>query len=139
VFGPRPPRHLAALLARAADQQPAHGVTCIEQDGEHVLTYPELRSRAERIMAGLRAAGLLPGDTVIFQFDRNPDFIAAFWGCELGGFVPAPISVPTVLDPSGPAATKLKNVWRLLAGPPVLTRWFRCWGGCRCGTGSRWS
>ncbi len=118
--GDRPSR-LADLLVRAAERFPAHGVTCIERDGEHVMTYPELMERARRVMAGLVAVGLRPGDPVLFQLDRNVDFVAAFWGCVLGGFVPAPIAVPATPDPTSGPATKLRNVWQLLGRPRVLT------------------
>jgi acyl-CoA synthetase (AMP-forming)/AMP-acid ligase II/NADP-dependent 3-hydroxy acid dehydrogenase YdfG len=120
-FVDRPPDDLPCMLARAADLQPTHGVTFVEQDGEQTIPYPELRDQAERIMAGLRAAGVRPGDPVVFQLDRNVDFIEAFWGCLLGGFVPVPIPVSTVPDPEGPAATKLKNVWQSLGRPLVIT------------------
>ncbi|HTE44131.1 MAG TPA: AMP-binding protein, partial [Gemmatimonadaceae bacterium] len=121
VWDAESPKQLSDLLARAASRFPTHGVTCIEHDGEYTIAYPELKERAERIMAGLRAAGIQPRDIVIFQFDRNPDFVAAFWGCILGGFVPAPISVSLMGDPSSPAATKLRNAWHLLGCPFVLT------------------
>ena len=115
------PRDLPDLLRRAAEQRPTHGVTCVEQDGEHAVTYPELCRRAERVMAALRWTGLHPGDPVVFLLDRNLDFVTAFWGCVLGGFVPVPMPVPTALDPTGPGAAKLKSTWLLLGRPLVIT------------------
>ncbi|MEP6491997.1 MAG: SDR family NAD(P)-dependent oxidoreductase [bacterium] len=121
LWDAEPPTQMSDLLARTAARYPENTVTCVEHDGEFVFTYPELKNRAERIMAGLRSAGIRAGDIVIFQFDRNPDFVAAFWGCVLGGFVPAPISVSVMGDPASPAATKLRNAWHLLGCPFVLT------------------
>lgn len=54
-------------------------------------------------MAGLRTRGLRPGDPVIFQFEYNDDFIAAFWACACGEFVPAPIAVPALADSAAAA------------------------------------
>ena len=117
-----PPRRLGDLLVRAATRCPDHTLTFLDGGAEQVMTYRDLLAQAERTMAGLRAAGMKRGDTVIFQFDRNADFILAFWACLLGGFVPAPISVPPVSDAGAPATLKLKNAWELLGHPVVLTQ-----------------
>jgi acyl-CoA synthetase (AMP-forming)/AMP-acid ligase II/NADP-dependent 3-hydroxy acid dehydrogenase YdfG len=116
-----PPRRLSDLLMRAAAEHPEHRVTCVEQDGEFALSYPELQARAERILGGLRAEGVRAGDIVIFEIERSLEFIVAFWACTLGGMVPAPISVPHGADPTSAAALKLKNAWELLGEPYVLT------------------
>ena len=117
------PRHLAAALRRAADQQPRHGVVYLQPDGsDRTQSYPALLDEAQRIVAGLRALGLQPGDMVILQLERNEDFIPAFWGCVLGGFVAAPLAVPATYDAaSNSAVNKLLHACRLLDAPLVLT------------------
>jgi acyl-CoA synthetase (AMP-forming)/AMP-acid ligase II len=115
------PATLADLLLRAAQLAPDHTLTCVDAGREHVFSYVELLDRARRVMSGLRTAGLRAGDKIILQLDQNDQFIVAFWACALGGFVPAPLAVPVTMDPAGAAATKLKNSWRLLGEPRVLT------------------
>ena len=117
------PRHLAAALRRAADQQPRHGVVYLQPDGsDRMQSYPALLDEARRILAGLRSLGLRPHDPVILQLERNEDFIPAFWGCALGGFAPAPLAVPATYDAAlNSAVTKLLHAWRMLDAPIVLT------------------
>ncbi len=99
---------LADALDRAASQFAEHGVVYIQPDGsEYRQDYPALLEDAKRITAGLKALGLRPQDKIIFQISRAQDFLPAFWGSVLGGFVPVPISVaPTSSDPS-----KLHHAW----------------------------
>lgn len=65
--------------------------------------------------------GLKPGDKLLFQLEQNQDFIPAFWGCVLGGFVPVPISIPPTYDEVNSTIGKLHNAWQLLDRPFVLT------------------
>lgn len=112
---------LADLLLQAAATRSKQCVTCVDFDCETTLTYAELRERAERVMAGLRAAQIHAGDTVVFLFESNLDFLSAFWGCIFAGVVPAPLAVPAVDDPGSAAAAKLHNVADLLGSPRILT------------------
>jgi acyl-CoA synthetase (AMP-forming)/AMP-acid ligase II len=91
---PAAPATLGESLRRAAQEHGDHGVVYVSPDGvEDHQSYPKLLEQAERVLAGLRQLGLQPGDKVLFQFDRNRDFLSAFWGCVLGGFIPAPLAV----------------------------------------------
>ncbi|WP_287326497.1 SDR family NAD(P)-dependent oxidoreductase [Okeania sp. SIO1F9] len=94
----------------------------MQSDGEAIAqTYSELWVEAQRILGGLRQLGLKPQDKVIFQLESNQDFISAFWGCLLGGFVPVPVSVPPSYDQSHSSLTKLENTWQMLGQPLILT------------------
>lgn len=111
---------LSDALQRAARQRPAKGMVFLQPNGsEQVQSYADLLADAQRILAGLRARGLQPQAAVIFQFDRPQPFIAAFWACQLGGFVPVPLSLVAGQDSN--AAHKLENAWNLLGHPLVLT------------------
>jgi len=115
------PRSLYDVLRRAALQDPARELVYLRADGSEIVqSYPELRQTAERILAGLRGLGLLPQDKVLFQLSDKQDFLAAFWGCQLGGFVPAPLSVPPTYRQPSHALGKLHNAWTLLSRPVVL-------------------
>lgn len=116
------PATLADALRLAALHEPATGIVYIQSDGQEIVqSYPALLEEAERILTGLRQLGLQPQDTVLFQFDRNEDFIPAFWGCVLGGFVPVPLSVPPTYEPHHALVNQLRSACRLLERPLIFT------------------
>ncbi|NET47044.1 non-ribosomal peptide synthetase, partial [Okeania sp. SIO2B3] len=116
------PTTLAQALEQAAQKHADSSLIYIHSDGEvRTQTYNELWQEAQRILGGLRQLGLKPEDKVIFQLESNQDFISAFWGCVLGGFVPVPVSIPPSYDQSHSSLTKLQNTWALLGQPLVLT------------------
>ena len=120
---------LVGLLQAAASQAPAHGVGYVNDDGAvRVETYPALLSRAACVLAGLRQRGLQPGDHIVLALSGTDTFLAAFWGCVLGGIVPVPVPVPatTASGTRAPAEERLHGVRHVLAArgpsgfPPVL-------------------
>ncbi|MEW6498924.1 MAG: AMP-binding protein, partial [Cyanobacteriota bacterium] len=116
------PTTLSHTLQRAALESPNKGIVYIQSDGSEVVqSYPALLKEAQRILAGLRKLGLKPQDKVIFQFDQNQDFIAAFWGCILGGFIPVPIAIAPSYCESNSTINKLYHAWHILERPIVLT------------------
>jgi acyl-CoA synthetase (AMP-forming)/AMP-acid ligase II len=115
------PRTLSAALVHTARTWPERGVRCLQEDGEEVhLSYPELLLRARRVLSGLRAAGLKPGDRVILQMDRLADHFVCFWGCVLGGFIPVTVAIASTYEQRNSVVNKLWNVWKLLRGPCIL-------------------
>ncbi|MDF0552185.1 SDR family NAD(P)-dependent oxidoreductase [Kamptonema sp. UHCC 0994] len=122
TLAPTSPTNLTQALQRAAIHFPNQGIVYIESDGkESVQLYPDLLEEAQQIVGGLRKLGLKPQDKIIFQFDRNQDFIAAFWGCVLGGFVPVPIAIAPTYSESNGAVKKLHHAWQMLEHPTILT------------------
>ncbi len=119
---PDAPIVLGDMLHRAARLHPSHGLVCLQPDESTVaLPYPQLLERAERVLAGLRAKGLVPGDPVILQLDRGPEFFVGLWACVLGGFVAVPIAVaPSYRERNG-SLMKLHHAWHLLDHPLILT------------------
>ncbi|MEH1866378.1 MAG: amino acid adenylation domain-containing protein [Nostoc sp.] len=115
------PKTLAQVLKQAAECS-TRGIIYIQPDGsEKVQSYKELWQNAQQILAGLRKLGLKPQDKVIFQLEDNQDFICAFWGCVLGGFVPVPISIAPTYEQVNSTISKLQNTWQMLEKPLVLT------------------
>ncbi|WP_030864711.1 non-ribosomal peptide synthetase [Streptomyces sp. NRRL S-37] len=110
----------AEALRRAAAQDRGDIVHVHADGGEHRRTYASLIPEASRVLAGLRRAGLRPGDRVILQCDATEDFIAVLWGCVLGGFVAVPLTVPVSYDTPSAALTKLEGIWRMLGRPQVV-------------------
>jgi acyl-CoA synthetase (AMP-forming)/AMP-acid ligase II/acyl carrier protein len=114
------PKTLAEVLQRTA-QQSTKGIIYIDHDGtEKFQSDRELWEDAQRILAGLKKLGLKPLDKVIFQLECNHDFISAFWGCVLGGFVPVPISIAPSYEEVNITTSKLQNVWLMLGNPLML-------------------
>jgi polyketide synthase PksJ len=119
---PGAPSILPEVLQQAARSGSDGGMVYIQSDGAWVRqSYPALLEEAERILAGLRALGLRPGDKVLFQLNRHQDFIPSFWACILGAFVPVPIATPATYHRHGAAVQKLHLVWEMLDQPLILT------------------
>ncbi|WP_333364598.1 AMP-binding protein [Microcoleus sp. N3A4] len=122
TLAPSSPTNLAQALQRAAIHFPNQGIVYIESDSkESIQFYSALLEEAQRIVGGLRKLGLKPQDKIIFQFERNQDSIAAFWGCVLGGFVPVPIAIAPTYSESNGSVTKLHHAWQMLEQPTILT------------------
>ncbi|MUG99897.1 SDR family NAD(P)-dependent oxidoreductase [Scytonema sp. UIC 10036] len=117
------PKNLAEVLLKAAVGASEKGIVYIDSNGsETIQSYQTLFQEAQRLLAGLRKLNLQPQDKVIFLLNEHQDFIQAFWGCILGGFVPVPISTASNYDDlSDSHVKKLQNAWQVLDRPIVLT------------------
>ncbi|GGV23521.1 hypothetical protein GCM10010495_43840 [Kitasatospora herbaricolor] len=112
----------AEALRRAASGGPRAEAVHVRADGTEVRrSYASLAEEASRVLGGLRLRGLRPGDRVILQCEDTEDFLAALWGCVLGGFVTVPLTVPGSYRAASAAVAKLEGVWRMLDRPWVLT------------------
>lgn len=116
------PASLGDALERASRQRKGVGLIHLIPDGNPIEeSYTDLAERAGRIQGALAAQGLQPGDPVLLQLESSYEFLGAFWGAVLGGFVPVPVSIaPTYEDPSNAVLVKLRNAWRSLDEPPVI-------------------
>ncbi|NMG20605.1 SDR family NAD(P)-dependent oxidoreductase, partial [Brasilonema bromeliae] len=93
----------------------------IQRDGNELFqSYEDLLTQAQRINAGLKKLGLQPQDKVILQIKNPQDFIPAFWGCILGGFVPVPLAIAPTYSQVNNAVNKLHNAWQMLEKPIIL-------------------
>nr|WP_245873205.1 non-ribosomal peptide synthetase [Streptomyces phaeoluteigriseus] len=110
----------AHALRRAAELDRGDIVHVHADGSEHRRGYASLIPEASRVLAGLRRAGLRPGDQVILQCDVSEDFLAVLWGCILGGFVAVPLTVPASYDTPSAALTKLEGIWRMLGRPWIV-------------------
>ncbi|WP_395293100.1 amino acid adenylation domain-containing protein [Kitasatospora hibisci] len=112
----------AAALRRAAAAGEHAEVVHVRADGSETRrSYASLVPEASRVLGGLRALGLRPGDRVILQCDDTEDYLAALWGCILGGITAVPLTVPASYEAASAALTKLEGIWRMLDMPPVVT------------------
>ena len=88
-------------------------------DHETVMSFDALRTRSGRIDAGLRAAGVQPGDRVALVLPDAEDFVPTFLGSVRGGGIPVPFYPPT---PFGRLPDYVDHLTRMLsvADPVVL-------------------
>ncbi|MFH0245787.1 amino acid adenylation domain-containing protein [Streptomyces sp. HK10] len=123
--GPEPdlangdPRDAVQALLRAARSAPGRGVVTVSADGTKAAqSYSDLLDGARRMLTGLRAHGLAPGDAVVLCGLPLAEFFPAFWACVLGGARPVAIAEPPV--PGSPAFERLLHTGRLLDRPLVI-------------------
>ncbi|TEA09769.1 SDR family NAD(P)-dependent oxidoreductase [Mycobacteroides salmoniphilum] len=108
---------LPDALVRAAREAAATELVFLDESGaERTLTYTAVLDAAERVLGGLRGAGLAPGDVAIVHVSRNDEFVAAIWGCFLGGIVPVPVA-PNAVGGAEKAAT----AWNTLNEPLIIS------------------
>lgn len=115
------PTHIGQLLLRAAELFPDAKICSVNAGAEVAvpLGYPSLLEDARRIAGGLAANGRRPGSAVALLLERPHDFLPAFWGCVLGGYIPCPLA-PLRVD-SERCARQLAQVNTLLDGPLFVT------------------
>ena len=110
---------LASMLRRTA-ASPRAAVHYLNEDGSRQAEPAgELMVTASRVLSGLRAAGIRPGEPVMVVSARNREFLAAFWGCVLGGMLPAPLAAAGGIR-SAPIEEKIARVAARLGRPWVL-------------------
>jgi amino acid adenylation domain-containing protein len=110
--GPAPAGLLhSGFLAQAELRPDAPAV--IADDG--ALSYAGLRARARRLAAGLRAAGVRPGDRVAIALERGADQVAAALAVSLAGGAYVPV------DPGLPPA-RIERLVALCGAAIVITR-----------------
>jgi acyl-CoA synthetase (AMP-forming)/AMP-acid ligase II len=92
-----PPETLGRALARAA-AAPGRGLRFLDaREQETRLGWAELFAQAQRVAGGLRARGVVPGDTVALVLPTGPAFFHGFFGAVLAGAVPVPLYPPVRL------------------------------------------
>jgi acyl transferase domain-containing protein/acyl-CoA synthetase (AMP-forming)/AMP-acid ligase II len=112
---------LAQLLINAATD-PERGIIFIQDDETEIrLSYSEVLARAEKRLAGLRAAGCAADEPVMLVFNTGLEFVISFWACTLGGIVAVPVGYPTSFVQKNSSLTKLLGIWEQLDRPLVLS------------------
>ncbi|MBM3807745.1 MAG: SDR family NAD(P)-dependent oxidoreductase [Acidimicrobiia bacterium] len=115
------PPTLVEALTQSADRVAGERIYFLDASGGQVaLSYRDLLQRAQRILGGLRQAGVATGDRVILQLAANDDILEAFWGCVLGGFVPVIAAVPKAYDAAEREFQQLCRVWEAIGRPWII-------------------
>ncbi|HUK12702.1 MAG TPA: AMP-binding protein [Thermoanaerobaculaceae bacterium] len=90
-----PPRFATLVDALAAAAGCDSGITLVDlHERETTVPFAEIAARAERAAAGLRAAGVAPGDRVALVLPTSTGFLDALFGTLLAGAVPVPLYPP---------------------------------------------
>ncbi len=115
------PTILAEILQTAATTE--QGIVYIQANkSEKFQSYQNLLFEAQKILGGLRKLGLQPQDKVVIQIESTQDFITAFWGCVLGGFIPVPIThIVYTPEQVNKTISKLYYTLQMLEQPLLLT------------------
>lgn len=87
------PANVGELLLAAAKCSPHGGLLYGYDDGTEAefQSYPALVARVRQVLGALRHRGVRPKDRVAIALERPRDFVAVFWACLLGGFIPCPV------------------------------------------------
>ena len=87
--------NLATILTETALATPD---ALVHLFGGTATTYRELDEQSGRFVAGLREAGLDPGDVVALQLPNLPPFLTAYFGALKAGMVVLPLN-PLLMAP----------------------------------------
>ncbi|WP_405823207.1 non-ribosomal peptide synthetase [Streptomyces sp. NBC_01390] len=115
-------RTIVDLLCDAARDHTESGLRYprgVDDRDAPLQSYSELLDAARSVLTGLRERGLAPRDKVVLLLEKPQEFLAAFWACQLGGFVPCPMAALGG-DPERWAA-QLTHVDTLLDHPLIVT------------------
>ena len=91
-------RTLVELLEVAAGRWPQLPAVRLHDDEPWEWTYSELLDASRRTAAYLREQGVEKGDRVIFWGPNRPEWVAAFFGCQMLGALVVPLDVRSLED-----------------------------------------
>jgi long-chain acyl-CoA synthetase len=81
--------NLATMLRESVKADPGKALAIL---GDRSWSYAEVDELSGRVAAGLRAAGLAPGDAVAVQLPNVPEFLVAYFGILKAGLVMVPLN-----------------------------------------------
>lgn len=122
LFEEGEPLTLTEMITNTAQTWPNKGITYI-YDGtkENFQSYRDLFHEALEVLGYLQNAQLKPGDKVIIDITDDKAFFTVFWGCILGGIIPAPLARPSSFMMNAAVFQRFMLVWRLLNKPKIIT------------------
>ena len=115
-----PARHATLCESLDLAAESTRGVTFVDLS-EREVHHPwlEIAARAREVAAGLREAGIVPGDRVALLLRTGPAFLECFYGTLYAGAVPVPLYPPVRLgrldDYHAATASMLQRVGAAIA------------------------
>jgi Acyl-CoA synthetases (AMP-forming)/AMP-acid ligases II len=64
------------------------------EDAGELITYRQLKERAEAVAAGLQQRGFQPGERAVIMLPTAPEYFFSFFGVLIAGGIPVPIYPP---------------------------------------------
>lgn len=114
--------NLIDILVNAAKVYSNSGITNIDRNGHtSFISYLDLLNKSEIVLNSLRKAGLKDKENVILLLDDNEKYYYAFWGCILGGYVPAPMTAVKNSSSNSNEIKVLKSVYETLENPYIIS------------------
>lgn len=112
---------LLDVLRNVVKDNPNQTIRFVSSDGAVTeWRYEDLWNYAERILAGLVAKSVQAGDKLVFQMHGNPDILSTFWACQMGGFIPVIVEVPTSYEIGNQALERVIGLMQLLNNPLIV-------------------
>lgn len=94
------------------------GITFINGgENDDFICYDRIYNEALFVLYNLQLMGIKPGQELIFQIERNEDFIILFWACIMGGIIPVPVTIGVNEE----HRTKLLKIFNILNDPFIIT------------------
>lgn len=123
VFDKTEPRTITEVIEGIINESTEEmGVRYIYSDKEEeIQSYRQLSESAMKLLGGLQAKGFQPQDKVILEIDDSKNFFTAFWGCLLGGIIPAPVSRPVSYSSGDRNLQKIEQIWLRMQRPVIIT------------------
>lgn len=116
------PANLGAALLAATGKADA-GISHVDRTGQPAFqSYAELYQEALQILAGLAAAGVAVGHSVMIMADDSRSYFSCLWACFLGGRVAVPAAVPKDLQADHLDMRKLVHAQAALGNVPIICR-----------------
>jgi len=91
-------RTLVELLEASATKWPQLRAVALHDDEPWAWTYSELLAASRKTAGYLSEQGVAKGDRVIFWGPNRPEWVAAFFGCQMLGAVAVPLDVRSLED-----------------------------------------
>jgi len=95
------PHHSDTLITRfqqIANNDSAQIVFHDYQEPNISLSYAQLYQKSEGMLAALQQDGLKAGDTVLLVLSNPAELVPLFWACMLGGIIPVPLSILSLIN-----------------------------------------
>ena len=114
-------RTLVDVIENTVSRFPERGITHVlpGSTSEDFQSYRDLMHQARKTARLFYRKGIFPGDHVILALATSKSFLTLFWGCIMGGIVPAPLPHVRTLKEDSMEVQKLFNVWSIIKAPII--------------------
>ena len=117
----KPPTTMVAALQRTASNYPTKGITFIEEESTHFMSYTELYQSALQYKSAFELLGLTKGNFVILLISKPRKLVPLWWGCVVHGIVPTIVAKALTYKEISGKTEKLHHVWKTLNQAIIFT------------------